>query len=312
MTLDPQARDFLDRLAAAALKPIESIPIAEARAQQDLSTRFLGPLPPIGRVEDREIDGPGGAIRVRILRPKALDEAGASPALVYFHGGGWVLGNLSSHEHICRAIAGQADLVVIAVDYRLAPESRFPAAAEDAHAATAWAIDHAEELGLDPDRIAVGGDSAGGNLAAVACLMAREHGGRAPAMQVLLYPITDSNLSTGSYREFADGYFLTAEEMAWYWDQYVPDVSERSRPHAAPLRETDLRGLPPALVITAGCDVLRDEGEAYAHRLEAAGVPTTLSRYDGMIHGFIRRFPFFDQGRAAISEISIALREALA
>ncbi|QEH33667.1 Carboxylesterase NlhH [Aquisphaera giovannonii] len=317
MPLDPQARDFLDRLAAANLKPIESIPVSEARAQMDLSTHFLGPLPHVARAEDRHFEGPGGTIRVRLLRPSPRDGADSSagrhpaPALVYFHGGGWVLGNLTSHEHICRAIANEAGAVVIAVDYRLAPEHRFPAAAEDALAATTWAITRAEEFGLDARRIAVGGDSAGGNLAAAACLMARDAGGPRPAFQVLVYPIADCGMDTGSYREFADGYFLTAAEMAWYWDQYVPDRGRRPDPLASPCRAQDLRGLPPALVITAGCDVLRDEGELYARRLQDSGVPTTLSRYEGTIHGFVRRFPFFDQGRAAIKEIGRAVRDAI-
>ena len=311
MELDPQARDFLDRLAAAQMPPIQEQTVAQARAQMNLSTQFLGPLPRVARVEDRRIPGPGGEIRVRIITPQGAGP-GPLPVLVYFHGGGWVLGNIESHEGVCRAVANAAGLIVATVDYRLAPEHRFPAAAEDAYAAAAWAAAHAGEFGGDPERIAVGGDSAGGNLAAVACLMARDRGGPRLAFQVLIYPITDYNLHNASYRQFAEGFFLTRSEMAWYWEHYVPKLDDRWHPHASPCQAGDLSGLPPALVITAGCDVLRDEGETYARQLQSAGVTVKVSRYDGMIHGFVRRYPFFDQGKAAIDEIARELRTALA
>jgi acetyl esterase len=197
----------------------------------------------------------------------------------------------------------------VIVDYRLAPEHPFPAAADDAYAAVAWVAAHASEFGGDPSRIAVCGDSAGGNLAAVACLTARDRGGPAIAFQALAYPITDFEPDAGSYREFAEGFFLTRSEMLWYWDKYVPDVEARRQPRVSPNRADDLSNLPPALVITAGCDVLRDEGEAYARRLSEAGVPVKLTRYDGMIHGFLRRYPFFDQGKAAVEEIAAAIRD---
>jgi acetyl esterase len=310
MPLDAQAQDFLRRLAAANLPSFQEQTVAQLRAQLYMSTYFLGELPKVARVEDRRIPGPGGTLRVRIITPRAAGN-GLLPVLVYFHGGGWVLGNIESHEGICRALANAGGVIVVTVDYRLAPEHRFPAAAEDAHAATRWAVENAAEFGGDPRRIAIAGDSAGGNLAAVTCLMARDRGGPCVDFQVLLYPITDYDINNKSYIENADGYFLTRSEMAWYWDLYVEKAEDRRHPHASPLRANDMSGLPPALVITAEFDVLRDEDEAYARQLQAAGVAAKLHRYDGMIHGFIRRYPFFDQGRAAIEEIGRELRTAL-
>ncbi len=311
MPLDAQAEDFLRRLAAANLPSFENQTVAELRAQMDMSTHFLGELPRVAKVEDREISGPGGALRVRIITPEMAGQ-GPLPVLVYFHGGGWVLGNIESHEGICRALANAGGVIVVTVDYRLAPEYRFPAAADDAYAATLWAAEYAVEFGGDPGRIAVGGDSAGGNLAAVACLMARDQGRPHLNFQVLLYPITDYHINNQSYTAYADGYFLTRGEMAWYWEHYVEKEDARRHPYASPSRAADLSGLPPALIITAEFDVLRDEGEAYARQLEAAGVSVKLSRYHGMIHGFIRRYPFFDQGRAAIAEIGCELRTSMA
>ena len=314
MPLDPQAHDFLRRLAAASLPPIEQQTVEQARAQMDLSTRFLGKPPRVDRVENRTIAGPGGDPKLRLITPEGAGQRlgrAPLPIVVFYHAGGWVLGGLDSHENVCRAIANASNAMVAIVDYRLAPEHPFPAAADDAFAALAWISAHADEVGGDPSRIAVCGDSAGGNLAAVATLRARDQGGPAVAFQVLAYPITDYRPETGSYLEFADGYFLSRAEMLWYWDQYAPNVEDRSLPYASPNRAEDLSDLPPALVITAEYDVLRDEGEAYARRLAAAGAAVDLSRYDGMIHGFLRRYPFFDQGRAAIEQIGAALREAL-
>jgi acetyl esterase len=309
MPLDPQVRDFLDRLAAANLPPIHEQPVEEARAQMDLSTHFLGPLPRVDRIEDRLIQGPDGSLRVRIITPLGAGPE-PRPVMVYFHGGGWVLGNIESHEGVCRALANAAGVTVVSVDYRLAPEHKFPAAALDAYAAVIWVAASAQEFGADPTRIIVAGDSAGGNLAAVACLMARDHRGPSLAYQVLIYPITDFNLERTSYQECAQGFFLTRAEMAWYWDHYVKTPDDRRHPYASPCQSTDLSGLPRALVITAEFDVLRDEGEDYARQLQAAAVPVKLRRYDGMIHGFVRRYPFFDQGKAAIEEIGHAVRRA--
>jgi len=309
MTLDPQARKFLDRLASANLPPLNQQPVEHARAQMSLSTRFMGRPPHVERVQNLKIPGPGGELAIRVVTPEG---AGGDPlpVVAYYHGGGWVAGDLDSHESVCRALANAAGAIVVSVDYRLAPENPFPAAAEDAHAAAAWLAANAAKIGGDPARLAVCGDSAGGNLAAVASLMARDRGGPSIALQVLAYPIVDFDLESESYGLFAEGFHLTRAEMAWFWNQYAPRVEDRSHPYASPMRAEDLSGLPPALVITAGHDVLRDEGESYARRLRDSGIAVKLSRYEGMIHGFLRRYQTFDQGRAAIAQIAAALREA--
>jgi acetyl esterase len=307
--LDPQVREFLDKLAAAGLPTVDRMTPEQARTQMDVSTRFLGRLPRVARVEDRTILGPGGDLPLRVIAPVNREE-GPTPVLVYYHGGGWVVGDLASHEGVCRALANASGAIVVSVGYRLAPEHRFPAAADDAYAALAWFAEYAGEVGGDPTRLAVCGDSAGGNLAAAAALMARDRGGPALALQVLAYPILDCDFESESYRLFAEGCLLTRSEMLWYWDQYVPDVNRRLEPYASPLRAADLSGLAPALVLTAGYDVLRDEGERYAERLRDSGTPATHVRYGGMIHGFLRRYPFFDRGREAVDEIAGALRGA--
>ena len=307
--LDPQARKFLDTLAAANLPTVDRMTPEQARVQMAVSTRFLGPMPRVSRVHDRKIPGPGGELTIRVVTPANPPE-GLAPVVVYYHGGGWVLGDLASHEGVCRALANASGAVVASVGYRLAPEHRYPAAADDAYAALDWIGRNASELGGDPDRLAVCGDSAGGNLAAVAALMARDRGGPRLALQVLAYPIVDFDLETESYRRFATGHLLTRDEMIWYWDQYAPDASTRHQPYLSPLRAEDLSGVAPVLVLTAGYDVLCDEGERYAERLAAAGVPTVLSRYGGMIHGFLRRYPSFEKGREAVDEIATALRAA--
>jgi acetyl esterase len=307
--LDPQARGFLDRLNAADLPPVDSLTPDQARAQMEVSTRFLGRPPQVSRVWDVTVEGADASIPVRVVRP-VQPEQEALPVVVYYHGGGWVVGDLSSHEGLCRAIANAAGAIVASVGYRLAPEHPFPAAAEDAFAAYAWFRSGAAQVGGDPSRVAVCGDSAGGNLAAVVSIMARDRGVPVPTLQVLAYPAVDCDFLTESYRRFGDGCLLTRSEMMWYWDQYVPRIADRHNPYAAPMRAADLSGLAPALVITAGHDVLRDEGERYAGRLRDAGVPTTLSRYPGMIHGFLRRYPFFDEGRRGVDEAATALRRA--
>ncbi len=229
---------------------------------------------------------------------------------LYFHGGGWVLGGLNTHHGVCATLAQQAGCVVCSVDYRMAPEHRFPAAVDDAWAVTTWAAEHADELGGRPGALAVGGDSAGGNLAAVCALKARDTG-LPLALQLLVYPVMDADLETSTYREFAEGYFLTAYAMRWFWDHYLPE-GDRFQPDASPLRADDVSGTAPALVITAEFDPLRDEGEAYARRLEEAGVPVTLSRYDGMIHGFYRMPAVIDRANDALAESSAALSAAFA
>jgi len=235
---------------------------------------------------------------------------GPFPVLVYFHGGGWVVGNLDTHDSCCRALAANAGSAVLSVDYRLAPEHKFPAAAEDAYAATCWVAEKGVSFDLDPARIAVGGDSAGGNLATVVCLMARDRSGPRLCHQLLVYPVTNYSFDTLSYRENAEGYYLTHEKMIYFWNQYLPDEASGRHPYASPLQAEDLAALPPALIITARYDPLRDEGEDYANRLRLAGVPVKLSRYESMIHGFLIMGAVVDQTRAAREEAASALRSA--
>jgi acetyl esterase len=231
---------------------------------------------------------------------------------VWFHGGGWVVGDLESADATARHLTVGANCVVVSVDYRLAPETKFPGPAEDCYAATKWVAQNAASINVDPGRIAVGGDSAGGNLAAAISLMARDRGGPPLALQLLVYPVTDRDFSTESYIQNAEGYQLTRDSMVWYWEHYLKDDADAVNPYAAPLQAQDLRNLPPALVITAEYDPLRDEGEAYAHRLEAAGVNTTCTRYDGMIHGFFGMAAAIDKGKQAIAQASAALKAAFA
>jgi acetyl esterase len=236
----------------------------------------------VALVENRLIPGPSGQIPVRIYW--GAQTAGL-PILVYFHGGGWVIGDLDSHDGACRTLANKAGCIVVSVDYRLAPEHRFPAAVDDCYAATVWAAENAASLGGDALKLAVGGDSAGGNLAAVVALKAREQRGPAITHQLLVYPVTDFDFSTPSYSDNGDGYLLTKAGMEWFWNHYLGEL-DGADVYASPMRAKDLSGLPPATVLTAEYDPLRDEGERYAKRLQEAGVRTTLTRYDGQIHGF--------------------------
>jgi acetyl esterase len=309
MPLDPQVRTYLDTLAAANLPPVETLTPEEARRQMIVASVALGPAEAVYAVEDRWIDGAADKLPVRIYRPSG---ARPLPVLVYFHGGGWVVGSVATHDGYCRALSNAAGVAIVSVDYRLAPEHCFPAAAEDAYAATKAIASLAAELGLDPQRLAVGGDSAGGNLAAAVALMARDRSGPSLAMQLLIYPVTDAACDTPSSRENAAGYGLTSTAMQWFWRQYAPQAEDQAHPYAAPLRAADLRHLPPAVILTAEYDPLRDEAEDYAHRLEAASVRVKLTRYDGMIHGFVRRLVQFDRAREALADTAAALRQGLA
>jgi acetyl esterase len=305
--LDPQAKAYLD--AMPPMPDLASIDLALLRAGMDAQALAPGEPEPVARVEERSLPGPAGAIRVRIYTPKG---SGPFPVLVYFHGGGFVLCSLDSHDGICRSLANAGEAVVVSVDYRLAPEHGFPAAPDDCYAATRWVAQHAALLGGDPSRIAVGGDSAGGNLSAVVSLMARDRGDPALRFQLLIYPVTDCDFGTASYRENAEGYFLTTDMMKWFWRQYLADPAEAAEAYASPLRARNLRDLPPALCITAQYDPLRDEGEAYARRLQEAGVAAVLSRYDGMFHGFFGMSAQLDAAKRAVAEAGDALRKALA
>lgn len=299
MPLDPQIKALLD-VQAAAPKPHQQS-VAEARSTMLARPRLPGPA--MAHEEDRRIPGPGGEIRIRIYRPQGASGA----ALVYVHGGGWVLGNLDTHNNQCRNLAQAAGCVAIAVDYRVAPEHRFPAAAEDAYAAAAWVSANAAELALDPKRMAVGGESAGGNLAAAACLMARDRGGPPIAQQWLAYPVLDRSFDTPSYRENATGLGLERETMRWFWDHYLGPDQDGSGPYASPLRARTMAGLPPAIVVTCEYDVLRDEGNAYADRLAKEGVPVELRCLPGVNHAFLG-MPV-DAAPRAFDQIGRLLRE---
>jgi acetyl esterase len=307
MGLHPQCKAFLDTLAAAGGTPLEQLPPAEARAVSKGLMAFGGPAEAVFEIADRVIPGPAGLIPIRVYRPHP--DAGR-PGLVFFHGGGFVLCDLESHDRQCRALANASGFVVVAVDYRLAPEHKFPAAAEDAYAATQYVATHATELGIDPNRVAVGGDSAGGNLAAVVSLMSRDRGGASLIFQMLIYPMVDVADESPSMQEYAEGHFLTRGALDWFARHYVRDRADAENPYVSPLRAADLEGLPPALVITAECDPVRDQGEAYARRLHEAGVQTELRRYDGMIHPFINLPGVIDTARTALEDAAAALRRA--
>mgnify|MGYP005849510803 CR=1 FL=1 len=309
MPLDPKVRWLLDQLAALNLPPNDKVTPAEARQNMLVRSRLLlGEQIPLARVAEITLPGPAGPLAARHYTPPGEPPF---PVVVYFHGGGWVIGNLDTHDHVCRALAKESGCVVVSVDYRLAPEHRFPAAAEDAYAATSWVAANGATLGVDPARLAVAGDSAGGNLAAVVSLMARDRGGPRLAMQVLWYPVIDCQFEAPSYRENAEGYLLSRADMMWFWEQYLPEAAGRRHTYASPIHAADLRGLPPALVVTAEYDPLRDEGRAYAARLAQADVPTTFSDYPGLVHGFISRFYVLEQGRQALAEAGAALKAAL-
>ena len=305
MPLDSQAQAVLDQLEALGLPPNHTVSPEEARANGKARPRAAGPE--VARVEDRSIIVPGRHIPIRTYTPEG---SGPFPLLVWFHGGGWVVGDLDSADGTARHLAVGAGCVVVSVDYRLAPETKFPGAADDCYAATQWAANNAGALGADAGRIAVGGDSAGGNLAAVVPLMARDMGGPPLVFQLLIYPVTDRDFETSSYRRNADGYLLSRDSMIWYWDRYMASESDAKNPYCAPLQAKEMSGLPPALVITAEFDPLLDEGEAYAHRLLEAGVPTECTRYDGMVHGFYGMSAVMDKGKQALSQSAAALRTA--
>ncbi len=304
MALDPQAKLVLEKMKAADAPPTHTLTPEEAR--QALSIGSLAGEPEeVGKVEDRIISGATGEIPVRIYTPQG---EGPFPVLVYYHGGGWVIGDLDTVDIPCRMLANRAGCIVVSVDYRLAPEHKFPVAAEDTYAATKWVVENAKAIQGDPARVAVCGDSAGGNLAAVVALMARDRNGPSLLYQVLIYPVTHHSFETNSYRENAEGYFLTKETMVWFWNHYLQNEQAGQHAYASPLVAEDLRNLPPALVITAEYDPLRDEGEAYATRLKKAGVQVKAMRYDGMIHGFFWMPHALEQGRKAIEQVADALK----
>ncbi|MBW2696227.1 MAG: alpha/beta hydrolase [Deltaproteobacteria bacterium] len=306
MPLDPQAKVVLDMMNAAGEMDLGVMKPAEMRAVLD-NLALPGEVTPVASVEDRSVRGPDAEIPVRLYTPEG---DGPHPVLVYFHGGGFVIGSIETHDGTCRDLAAGAGCVVVSVDYRLAPEHPFPAAPEDCYAATRWVAENADSIGGDASRIAVAGDSAGGNLAAVVALLCRDRGGPELVHQLLIYPVTNHAFDTDSYRDNAEGYLLTRGMMEWFWGHYLDRPEEGDDALASPLRAKDLSGVAPASVITAEFDPLRDEGEAYAQRLLGAGVRTGLTRYDGVFHGFFAMGAAIDKGRAAVAEAASALREA--
>jgi acetyl esterase len=295
-------------LAAAGGPPLERMPIDEARKASRHMNELGGVVEPIAQVDDLLFPGPVYPVPVRIYRPTLAEKL---PALVFFHGGGFVLCDLESHDRQCRSLANASGCMVIAVDYRLAPEHPFPAAAEDAYAATCHVAEHAGELGVDPARIAVGGDSAGANLATVVSLMARDRSGPSIRFQMLVYPVTDWNDASPSMREYEQNHFLSRDVMDWFKEQYLPDKTQRTNPYASPMYARDLRGLPPAMLATAECDPLRDQGEAYGRRLQSAGVSVLMRRYEGMIHPFFSLGSIVDGANVLMADCASALRQSL-
>jgi len=292
---------------AKDVPPLSEQGVEGARRTHAEQTRLVaGPPEPVAEVSEHAVDGPGGPIPVRVYRPETEERPGA---IAYFHGGGWVVGTLDTYDPLARALANAAGAVVASVDYRLAPENPFPAAVTDCWAAVNWLADHADELGADPDRLAVGGDSAGGNLATVVARRARDAFVPSLRHQLMVYPALDPTTSSASYRELAEGYLLDAVDMRWYWHQYV-GCADPELPDLAPAW-ADVGGLPPATIITAEYDPLRDEGEDYARRLEHAGVPVALHRFAGVTHGFFRWRAVTPAASDAMAVVGGALRDAL-
>jgi acetyl esterase len=281
MSLNPTIVRWLEPLKA--LPPLHTLPVDVARTGSAAARALLPPPPAVGVIVNRTIPGPAGPIPVRIYTPFGV---GPFPLTIYFHGGGFVLGDLEMVDPPCRHLCLGSNSIVLSVDYRLAPEHKFPAASEDCLAATRWAAEHAGEIGADAKRIAVAGDSAGGNLAAVVAMRARDEGGPKLCAQLLNCPVTDFDMTRQSYRDNGQGFFLTIDAMKWFQDHYLREATDQLHPFAAPFKAKNLSGLPPAYVLTAQYDPLRDEGEHYADRLAQAGVPVVKKRYSDMIHDF--------------------------
>ena len=311
MDLHPQVREYVDEMNAAETPPLGALPLAKVRAGfREQVMALQAPGPAVGRVEDRTVPGPHGPIPIRLYWPAGADPAAPLPVYVNFHGSGYVVLSIDTHDNVCRALCRGAGCLVVAVDYRKAPENKFPKPTDDAWAALLWVVGNCDEIGGDPSRVAVGGDSAGGCLAAVTAQRARREGAPPLVFQLLVYPVTDTRLDGESYGTFGEGYVLTAESMAWFFDCYFNDAEERASVAAAPLRADDLGGLPPALIIAASHDLLVGEGRAYAEKLAAAGVPAEYVEYEGQIHGFWTATARMDAATEAHAKASAALRRA--
>jgi acetyl esterase len=306
MPLHPAAESLVKLLDDSGVGFYPDSTPESMRAAMETATRGITPHAVHG-VEDREIPGPAGSIPARVYRPSADRPL---PVLVWFHGGGWVTGSLETHDHLCRLLCDDAGVIVVSIEYRLAPETKFPGAADDCVAAWAWVSEHAAELGGDQSKVALGGDSAGGNLAAVVALVAREQGMTVPALQLLVYPVTDHEFDSASMVDNAKGYFLETEEMRWFFDHYASAPEDFADWRMSPLRAPELAGLPAAVVITAEYDPLRDQGEAYAQRLRDANVPTQALRGDGLFHGFFGMHPLLPPAQEAWDLAIGALRAA--
>ncbi|MFE2410386.1 alpha/beta hydrolase [Kitasatospora sp. NPDC059408] len=309
MPLHPQAEALRARRASSGAPPLYTLTLAEARAADLADIRAAAGTPePVASVEEFTVPGPGGDLALRLHRPAA---DGEPPVLLYLFGGGWTLGSLDTGDAICRRLTNAVGCATVSVGYRLAPEHPFPAALHDCRAAVHWLAAHAKSLGLDPARLAVGGDSAGGNLTAALTLLLRDEGGPAVRHQLLVYPNTDHGADTPSLREHDDPLLFNRRSAAWYWGHYLADPADGADPYASPLRAPSLAGLPPATVITAEYDPLRDEGEQYAEALRAAGVPVGARRYEGVPHGFFAMTGVLDAAAEAQRYAAERLREAL-
>jgi len=310
MPVDPQMQGVIERAAKSGLPPYCSVSAAEARRMYKDTRAALYPgVPEVAAVRALAADGPAGPIALRLYLGLGAPAGAPLPALVYFHGGGWTVGDLDTHDIVCRTLANRARCAVVAVDYRMGPEHKFPAAVEDCVAATRWVAAQAPTLGLDAARIAVGGDSAGGNLATVVAITLRDAGALPLVFQALVYPATDQRMDSASHASFAEGYLLTRENMLWYRGNYLaPGDYDDWR--ASPLRAADLARLPPAHIITAGYDPLRDEGRAYSDRLVAAGVPVLYECFEGMAHGFLTMGGVLAAANHALYRLAQSLAQA--
>jgi acetyl esterase len=311
MPIDPIAAGLLQQMAAQAMPPLNEMSPADARVAAEGFKALAGEPEEIADVSDRTIPGPGGEIPIRIYTPAGTG-SGPLPCLIYYHGGGWVLGDIDGTDNICRMVANRTGCKIASVGYRLAPEHKFPAPLDDCYTALEWVAANGGSIGVDTGRLAVGGDSAGGNLAAAVALRARDEGGPALRMQLLVYPVTNHDFSTASYQTNGNDYLLTQDMMRWFWDHYLNGADDSKKAMVSPLQADSLNGLPRAFVLTGEFDPLRDEGEAYAERLREAGVKVVHKRYDGQIHGFWQMPGIFPSAMQAADDSAAELKAAFA